>query len=93
MSRSTQDKVTVSGNYDPSGRCISIFIYLNDSVITAEDIAFAVRAVFRPDDSIRVSGPTKWNPPPSTVRGSASAADTVTDLRITDDTSASRKWF
>ena len=82
----------MSGNYDASGRCVSIFIYLNDTVVTAEDIAFAVRAVFRPESSITVSAPTKWTPPPATVRGSASAADTVTDLRI-EETSTGRKWF
>lgn len=93
MSRPTGDKVTVSGNYDTSGRCISIFIYLNDSVITAEDIAFAVRYVFRPDAGITVTAPTKWTAPPvGSVSGRASAADTVTDLRI-EETSTGRKWF
>lgn len=85
-----QDKVTVHGTYDTNGRCVAIYIYLNDAVVTAEDIAFAVRYVFRPDAGITVSPPTKWTPPPASVRGTASAADTVTDLRIEE---TSRKWF
>lgn len=43
------DKVTVTGHYDEAGTCRSIFVYLNDSIVTTSDVAAAVRAVFRPD--------------------------------------------
>jgi hypothetical protein len=43
------DKVTVTAHYDDSGRCRSIFVYLNDDFVTTADVAAAVRSVFRPE--------------------------------------------
>jgi hypothetical protein len=43
------DKVTVTAHYDDSGRCRSIFVYLNDDYVTTCDVAAAVRSVFRPE--------------------------------------------
>jgi hypothetical protein len=51
------DKVTVTAHYDDSGRCRSIFVYLNDDFVTTEDVASAVRAVFRPE----AQRPPMWN--------------------------------
>lgn len=50
------DKVTVTAHYDDSGRCRSIFVYLNDDFVTTTDVAAAVRAVFRPE-----AQPPTWN--------------------------------
>lgn len=91
MSRPSQDKVSVAASYDTNGRCVSIIVYLNDTVVSAEDVAFAVRSVFRPDSGITVSPPKTWTPP-TTLRD-RSQADTITDLQITDGSASSRKWF
>lgn len=51
------DKVTVTGHYDDDGQCRQIFVYLNADVVTAADVAEAVRAVFHPDPPATVRDP------------------------------------
>jgi hypothetical protein len=50
------DKVTVTGHYDAAGQCRQVFVYLNSEVVTARDVAEAVRAVFRPEPTQRDGG-------------------------------------
>lgn len=89
------DKVTVGGHYDETGRCRRILVYINTPVITPDDIAVAVRAVFRADPGVTVTGNSAY--PPATTHSGRSAVDTtVTNLRITDHPETdrtSRKWF
>lgn len=43
------DKVTIVGHYDDAGRARSIFVYLNDESVSTQDVAAAIRAVFKPE--------------------------------------------
>lgn len=54
MTHPEMDKVTVTAHYDDAGACRQIYVYLNDDHIAPEDVANAVRAVFRPDTGTTV---------------------------------------
>lgn len=76
------DKVTVTAHYDDRGLCRSIYVYLNDDMISTSDVAAAVKAVFKPEahhdtwNAVTVGSQTVVPQPSVRVNGSDVVAPT-----------------